>query len=338
MTTAVHKKGLGARVLALLVAVATSLGLVTVAAPQASADTRGILRPGCSWDVYQFFVQNCPVPSPSMGQDIMVQIQAASAGGDAGIYLLDGLRVPEEFNAWTRNGHAPRTFLNDNVTLAMPTGGAAQFYTDWKGPYGGNANPKNPKWETFLTTELPAYLQANFGVNPQKNAIVGLSMGGLAALNLAGHHRDQFKQVTSLSGYTNPTFPGMNVAIQGAMTDAGGPGAFLSAMWGLPGDPERYRNDPLLNAGNFAGMPMFLSAMNGIPTGQDIATTDALGIMIGSTLEMSSFSQTVRFELAARLAGANVVTSYPVMGVHNWFAWERELVKAREHILATLGA
>lgn len=337
MTTDVRKKGLGARVMAVLVAVATALGIATVAVPQASADTRAVLRPGCTWDDYQFYVQNCMVPSPSMGQDIKVQIQAASAGGDAGVYLLDGLRAPETHSAWTWDGNAPRTFVNDNVTLAMPVGGAAQFYSDWKGPFGGNSNPKNPKWETFLTSELPGYLQSNFGVNPQKNSAVGLSMGALAALNLAGMHRDQFKQVTSLSGYTNPTFPGMNVALQASMTDAAGPGALYSAMWGLPGDPNRYRHDPLLNVGNFSGMPVFLSAMNGVPTVKDLSA-GAINMITGSTLEMSSFSQTVRFELAARAAGAQVTSSYPVLGLHNWNTWDAELVKARGHILASLGA
>lgn len=125
---------MGKRLTAVLVAIATALGMATVVAPQASADTRGVLRPGCKWSPHEaYYVQDCSVWSPSMGQHIKVQIQAASRGGSAGIYFLDGLRAPEHYSDWVKLGHAPRKFVNDNVTLAMPVGGKGQFYTNWQG-------------------------------------------------------------------------------------------------------------------------------------------------------------------------------------------------------------
>ena len=54
-----EKSGFGQRFAAVLVAIATALGMATIAAPNASADdTRGLLRPGCVWSDYQYFVQD----------------------------------------------------------------------------------------------------------------------------------------------------------------------------------------------------------------------------------------------------------------------------------------
>src|SRR5699024_1271125 len=134
------------RLTLVLVAIATALGMATVVAPQAWAATRGVLRPGCTWCPTKYYVQAYQVASPSMGQKIKVQIQAASRGGSAGVYFLDGLRAPEHYSDWVELGHAPRKFVNDNVTLAMPVGGKGQFYTNWQGHWGGNNGPRKPRW------------------------------------------------------------------------------------------------------------------------------------------------------------------------------------------------
>lgn len=340
MTTTHITQSWAKKALALLVAMATALGLAVVASPAASADTRGQLRAGCSWSGVKHFVQNCKVWSPSMGQNITVQIKPASRGGSAGVYMLDGLRARDDWNAWTYWGKAPHKFVNDNVTLVMPVGGQAQFYADWIGPFNGTNGPKKPRWETFLTRELPGYLQRNFGVSPTNNSIVGLSMGGTGALNLAAHHRNQFKQVTSLSGYTNPTWPGMYLGLQIAMLDSAGPGAQMWNMWGNPLDPRRFHNDPTIQAvsGKYAGMPMFLSAAGGIAGPNHDFLADPLGVFTGVSLEWLSRTSTAKFELAARASGANVVASYPINGIHAWDLWDSELSKARPHILRALGA
>lgn len=330
-------KTLNTRLVAMLATIATVLGMAVAVAPQAQADNRGWLRPGCNWSAYQYFVQDCWVHSNAMGEGIRVQIKPASRGGNAGLYLLDGLRAPDTGSDWVWLGNAPRHFVDDNITLVMPVGGKAQFYTDWVGPFGGTNGPRNPKWETFLTRELPGYLQANFGVSPNNNAIGGLSMGGTAAMNLAAHNRHQFVQASSFSGYLNPTWPGMYAALQVALADASGPGAQIWNMWGGPLDPARFRNDPLLNVGNFRGMPVYLSAAGGMTTKQENILADPYGAVVGSGLEWLSRTSTVKFELAARAAGANVQVSYPIGGIHAWSYWETELVNARAQILNATG-
>lgn len=331
-------KSLNKRVLAALVTIMTAVGISAVAVPGASADNRGWLRPGCEWDGYQYFVQNCWVHSPAMGQDIKVQIKPAAHGGNAGMYLLDGLRARDDWNAWTYYGNAPKYFVDDNITMVMPVGGASQFYTDWVGPWTGANGPAKPRWETFLTAELPGYLQANFGVSPNNNSISGISMGGLAAMNLAAKHRNQFVQASSFSGYLNPTWPGMYSAMGVAMVDGSGPGAQIWNMWGSPVDIRRLQNDPLLNVGAFRGMPIYLSAAGGVTTSSENFVEDPYGVTVGVGLEWMSRTSTVKFELAARAAGAQVQVSYPINGIHSWTYWEQELANARGQILGATGA
>lgn len=331
------KKSFGSKLTALLVAVATALGMAIVATPSASADPRGFLRPGCHWAGEKFFLQNCDVYSPAMGQNIRVQIKPAARGGNAGLYMLDGLRARDDFNGWARWGGALQQFVDEDITLVLPTGGAAQFYTDWIGPWMGDNGPAKPRWETFLTRELPGYLQQHFGVGPHRNAISGLSMGATGAMNLAAWHRDQFKHVTAMSGYLNPTWPGMYAGLQIAQLDSSGAGAQIWNMWGNPLDLHRFRNDPLLNVGRLSGMPMYLSAAAGIPQPGEEFLKDPLGITLGIGLEWMARTSTAKFEAAARLTGTNPVVSYPIQGIHSWPLWSQELQRAKPHIKAALG-
>lgn len=332
------KGSLGHKVGALITAVAVALGIAAIATPAASADNREMLGPNnCAWSDYNNFVQNCWFWSASMGQDIQVQIKRSNS--DAAIYMLDGLRARDDWNGWTNQGHGVDLFVNDDVNVIMPVGGAAQFYADWKGTFQGPTTPKNPMWETFLTSELPAQLQAGYGISPNRNAVVGLSMGATAALTLAAHHRDQFKQATALSGYLSTTFPGMYLAIEFAMAQASF-GANVWDMWGGPLDLNRVRNDPLLNVPKMNGLPIYLASAAGIMNwNTDVPNffADPIGGISGIMLERMSAISTGMYDVAARIAGARVTTSYPLIGVHNWTLWNPELAKARPAILNALG-
>lgn len=331
--SATGTRALGRKITALIVAIGTALGVTMVAAPSAAADDRGILGPNCTWSNDNYYVQNCWFNSPSMGQKIQVQIKRSNS--NAAIYLLDGLRARQDWNGWTKQGFAHRMFVNDDVNVIMPVGGPSQFYADWIGPYGGTKGPFKPRWETFLTQELPYQLQRDYGISPNRNALVGLSMGGTAAINLASRHRNQFKQATTLSGYLNTTYPGMYMALQYAMNE-GSPGANVWDMWGHPLHPTRFQNDPLLNAPKLTGMPVYISAGGGIPGPRDDFMANPAGGVAGVALEWVSRGSTATFELAARAAGARVDVSYPAVGVHNWTLWNPELQKARPKILDAL--
>ena len=220
MTRAIKK------VAAAVTAVAAASVLAVAGQGVATAGPRDWLRPdatgACEWDGVGFWVQRCDVFSPAMNRNITVQIQPAQRGGNAGFYLLDGARATERANAWTTDSNAPELYANHNITLVMPVGGQGTFYQDWLRPANYTGDGPLFKWETFLTKELPAYLEGNFGVARNNNSIAGLSMGGTAALNLAARNPAMFKQAMSWSGYLTMSGPGMSTLVRLAMLDLGG--------------------------------------------------------------------------------------------------------------------
>ncbi|MFE2956618.1 alpha/beta hydrolase [Nocardia tengchongensis] len=274
------------------------------------------------------------VPS-SMGP-IKVQVQWARHGGNAALYLLDGLRARNDFNAWTFETNALRQFAEDNVTLVMPVGGQSSFYTDWSAPSSTNGQKSTYKWETFLTEELPAFLEG-YGVSRTNNAVAGLSMGGSAALALAAYHRDQFKHASSFSGYLNISAPGMREAIRVAMLDAG---RFNVDSMALPWSPQWLRMDPFVFAPQLRNLPMYISASWGVPGSHDHpdGATGMFNTVNAVALEALSMMNTMSFIGRMDQLGIDAHYSLPVEGTHSWGYWQDQLADARPDILAALGA
>jgi enterochelin esterase-like enzyme len=73
-------------------------------------------------------------------------------------------------------------------------------YLDW----GDGRN-----WSTYLTRELPHYIDAHFRTIPSRDgrAIVGLSAGGYGAAMLGLNHLGEFSVIESWSGYFHATDP-----------------------------------------------------------------------------------------------------------------------------------
>src|SRR5271167_1746297 len=191
-----------------------------------TADAGAFSRPGLPVEYLQ-------VPSAAMGRDIKIQFQSGGANAPA-VYLLDGMRAQDDFNGWDINTPAFEWYNQSGLALVMPVGGQSSFYSDWYKPACGKAGCTTYKWESFLTSELPAYLQSNKQVKPTGSAAVGLSMAGSSALILAAYHPDQFVYAGSLSALLDPS-QGMGPTLIGlAMGDAGGYKS--SDMWGPTGD------------------------------------------------------------------------------------------------------
>lgn len=318
-------------------AAAMAIAALMVTPSATAAGDPGTLRAGCTWDDYQYFTQKCQVYSPAMDREIPVQIVASSRGGDKALYLLDGLRSPAGGSDWVQGGNAPRTFEGSNVNLVMPGGGGGSFYTDWNKPTVGPEGPVVNKWETFLTQELPVYLEREFGISRTGNSIAGLSMGASAALSLAYNHRDQFGQAMAFSGYLHTTAPGMYSAIGVSLLSAG----YNSAdMWGAPLSAEARRNDPFLNVDKMKGLDLLITAANGVPN----EVTDPINLykvaprIGGVPLEAMSLVSTQEFELRARTSGLDATFQYDKIGTHDWPTWDKNLRDAKGRIEAFLGA
>src|SRR6201989_3032867 len=139
-------------------------------------------------------VEVLSVPSPSMSRDITVQFQG---GGPKAVYLLDGLRARDDRSACDTETGALSWFDRSALSCVAPVGGMSSFYSDWYRPAVGNGTTQTYKWETFLTSELPAWLATNKSVSQNGNAAVGVSMSGSTSLTLAAYYPSQFRYAGS---------------------------------------------------------------------------------------------------------------------------------------------
>lgn len=296
-------------------------GLVAVVGGSATASA--LSRPGLP-------VETLMVPSAAMGRDIPVRFQG---GGPHAVYLLDGLRARDDNNGWDIETNAFETFYQSGVSVVMPVGGMSSFYTNWQQPAVGNGNTYTYQWETFLTSELPAFLSANKGISPSGNAVVGVSMSGSAALILAAYHPNTFRYAGSLSGFLNLSQGVWPTLVGFAMRDSGGFDA--TAMWGPGGGPAWQLNDPTLQAGKLAanGTRLWVYTGNGTPTelgGADLPATFLEGLTKDSN---------VAFQNAYASAGGRSATfNFPPNGTHSWGYWQAQLNAMKPDIQRTLGA
>ena len=297
-------------------------GLITVAGGAATAGAYS--RPGLP-------VETLMVPSAAMGRDIPVRFQG---GGSKAVYLLDGLRARDDNSGWDIETAAFENYYESGLSVVMPVGGMSSFYTNWQGPAVGNGTTYNYQWETFLTSELPAYLSANKGISPSGNAVVGLSMSGSSALILAAYHPGQFRYAGSLSGFLNlsqglwPTLVGFS------MRDSGGFDA--GAMWGPGGGPAWQRNDPTLQAARLAsnGTRIWVYTGSGRP-GDLGGGGDIPGQLLETITQDSNKAFQARYQAAG---GRNGTFNFPNTGTHGWGYWGSQLNAMKSDIQRTLGA
>ena len=163
--------------------VAVSGATLVAAPPEASAAN------GCTVEYVRSNAMNRSVP--------VCIVKAGGSGPKPTLYLLDGLRAPNNNSGWLINTDVARWMNGKGANVAIPFGGGGSFYTDWQSPdpaLGVN------KWETFLTRELPRHMAARHGSDNRRNGIAGLSMSGTSALNLASRHPNFYKAVASYSG------------------------------------------------------------------------------------------------------------------------------------------
>jgi diacylglycerol O-acyltransferase / trehalose O-mycolyltransferase len=274
-------------------------------------------------------IETLMVPSAAMGRDIPVKFQG---GGPHAVYLLDGIRARDDDNGWNIETAAFEDYYQSGLSVVMPVGGMSSFYTDWQSPAVGNGQTYNYQWETFLTSELPAYLAANKDVSTSGNAVVGLSMSGSAALILAAYHPGQFRYAGSLSGFLNLSDGIWPRLVGVAMRDAGGFDA--TAMWGPGGSPAWKRNDPTVNVAQLVanGTRLWVYCGNGTPS--ELGGGAGTG---GSLLEKITVDSNEKFQAQYVAAGGrNATFNFPESGTHGWGYWGAQLDAMKGDIQQTL--
>jgi len=316
-------KGMPRRLMAAAVAAAVLPGLVGVVGGSATAGA--FSRPGLP-------VEYLDVPSPSMARNIRIQFQSGGPGSHA-VFLLDGLRAQDDYNGWDINTAAFEWYLDSGLSVIMPVGGQSSFYTDWYSPARNKGPTLTYKWETFLTSELPGWLQTNRDVAPTGNAAVGLSMAGSASLTLSIWHPQQFIYAASLSGFLNPSEGWWPMLIGMSMGDAGG--FKTEDMWGPSSDPAWKRNDPMENMGKLVANNTRIWIYCGSGTPGELGGADLPAKFLeGLTLRTN---KTFKDEYLAA-GGANGVFNLPAAGTHSWGYWGQQLQQMKPDLQRVLGA
>lgn len=324
----VASRGVGlARTLTVLaLALLVGCGIAVVGAPKAKA----AFNPGGM----DFWVDS------SMGRIKTRVFRAGDGNTSRVLYALDGLRARNDLSGWEVDTDIPRIVSQDwNINVVMPVGGQSSFYTDWAANSNTNGQQRPYSWETFLTHDLRDALADQLGFSPTGNAVMGLSMGGSAALTLAAYHPDQFKYAGSQSGYLNLSGPGMREALRMALLDAGG--FNIDAMWGPPWDPRWVRNDPtneidLLRAN---GTRLWVSAGSGLPGPLDKINTpvDAFHLVNAQVLETVALGNSRSFQGRWDAGGpGNATFDFPTVGVHAWDLWSDEVIRMLPDLSANI--
>lgn len=318
------------------------VSIVTVVLLGIAAATPGTMPRAAAFSREGLPVEYLDVYSPAMGRNVRVQFQGAGpaesvqTGSTKAVYLLDGLRARDDYSGWDINTAAFEWFYGSGVAVVMPVGGESSFYTDWYSPSTFNRQTYTYKWETFLTRELPAFLETARQVSPTGNGVVGVSMSGGAALTLSAYHPAQFIYAASLSGILDPSSAAMRQAIRVAMLHAGGYN--VDNMWGPPWDPAWQRNDPVEQAALIAANGTRLWIHCG-PDGQAPlgANTDPARALGAAGLESLALVGNRRFQQLYLAAGGSSATFvFPPAGDHSWTQWGAQLQALNDDLAKTL--
>ncbi|MFC9994837.1 alpha/beta hydrolase [Nocardia sp. NPDC127526] len=287
-----------------------------------------------------------------------------AADGSTGrvVYALHGMESIDNGKGWDTDTDLVRILTGANINVVVPQNGRTSFFTDWKAPStpglgcfsqilpdAGSADGAQSlsaetnsavqerayKWETVLTRDLPNALQQRFGLSPVGNAVIGVSMGGLAALNLAAHHPGQFDYAASLSGFPHISTLGMPEAMRLAVAAKGS--LNIDCMWGPPWHALWRRNDPYEMAAAYivANTRLYIASGTG-NLGPSEQSPDG-DTAFGAFLESAAYSNTKAFEekLGAMNYG-NVVYDYWDPGIHSWPYWRDHTKSLTDDLIAHL--
>jgi len=126
---------------------------------------------------------NIILPDPRQMKDVPVRERKV-------LYLLHGLS--DDASAWQRYSPIELLAQHYGLVVVMPSVGRS-FYAD---------QPNGQLYFTYLTEELPHYLEDVFGIVPRRETtlIAGLSMGGYGAFKAAFTYPERYFAAASFSG------------------------------------------------------------------------------------------------------------------------------------------
>lgn len=297
------------RRIATALAAAAGVAVSLVAVPTAAAAPEGCSPFGDTSAL------ECSVHSPSMDREFNVIVRPSHTEGNPRVaQFLDGADSTDT-NAWTTAGGALEALEDEDATLVFPAMDPWSWVQDWDGESAA-------QFETFMSQELPDYLEHAFGVpdgGRGTTGVTGLSSGAFGAMNLASKHPEMYSSVYALSGLYDPGMPVQRAVIDGTSTLNS---EYEQSPWA--DEASRAENNPTLNIDNLT-MPVLVSASTGITNfGGDLGPDPVATVVRGGPFEAGSMVMTAEFQAQAALAGRdNIEFSYDIIGAHAWDTWRR---------------
>ncbi len=276
-----------------------------------------------------------PVPSAAMGRDIPVRVNlpADTTAPRPVLYLLDGIYRAQVTDL--------DSFLADkNVIVVSPAGAADGYWADWQkpGPEGYRY-----QWETFLTEELPQFIETTFHTTGV-SGIAGMSRTGTAALRVAAKNPGKYQAVAAYSACAQTSDPLGEQSVRLTMQHVAGMDA--SDMWGESGDPAWIENDAFVHAAGLRGSTVYVSTGIGLPGKWDHLGAPEIGgsverlanqIFVGGGIEAATAACTTNFQ--NRLSALHIPAKFDfdVIGNHSWGYWQDDLKLSWPTISRALG-
>ncbi|WP_067568168.1 alpha/beta hydrolase [Nocardia acidivorans] len=289
--------------------------------------------------------QTVMVFSPAMDRAIPIQVlRAADTTRPRPImYLLNGSGGGPNNSGWDAQTDTVDFLRGKDLNVVTPVGGSNSYYTDW---LRDDAVLGRNKWQTFLDDELPPVIEKYLGANGNRT-LVGVSMSGTSALNLAIAKPGFWNSVASYSGCPQTSDAVGHEFVRLTVENWGG-GQSVANMWGPADGPLWRANDPLVNADRLRGTAVYLSAGSGIPaapydTPADPRVLDGripLPVQIGFGGPIEAAIHYCTVNMANRLHELNIPVTFddrPV-GTHSWGYWEEEMRRAWPFLAQTIGS
>jgi S-formylglutathione hydrolase FrmB len=116
------------------------------------------------------------------------------------VYLLHG--YSGKYDNWVKKVTALTSYASSmNVIIVCPDGGFSSWYFD-------SPIDSTYQYETFISSELVTYIDANYSTikNANARALTGLSMGGHGGIYVGMQHPQVFGAIGSMSGALDVTF------------------------------------------------------------------------------------------------------------------------------------
>jgi enterochelin esterase-like enzyme len=224
--------------------------------------------------------------------DLPVLVLTAGFPGLPENWLGSGLQSTMDSFAKKHDGITPLVFMVDNS-------GSVTNDTECVDGPRGNA-------ETYLTTDVPNYIKANFNVikSPDNWAIGGLSMGGMCSIMLALRHPDTYHYFIDLGGEIGP-----EVGNQTKTIDALFSGSFS--------DWQEHQPLYLLAHNKYKGMGGFF----GLGKEDQLSVTDAAN----------------QLSIATQKAGIETI-SESIQGQHTFDVWQETFKLSLPWVSNRIGA